>query len=79
MLMRSCRRGSYAMLDETLASQFEVSSGDSIQIGNGVFKVSGTVSKIPGGGGIMASFTPSVYISMKELDSTRSGSIWKPR
>ena len=58
------------MLDETLASQFEVSSGDSVRIGNGVFTVSGTVSKIPGGGGIMASFTPSVYISMNELDST---------
>ena len=64
-------QGRYAMLDETLASQFEVSSGDSIRIGNGVFIVSGTVSKIPGGGGIMASFTPSVYISMRELDSTR--------
>jgi putative ABC transport system permease protein len=63
--------GRYAMLDETLASQFEVSSGDSIRIGNGVFIVSGTVSRIPGGGGIMASFTPSVYISMGELDSTR--------
>jgi putative ABC transport system permease protein len=63
--------GKFAMLDETLASQFEVSSGDSIRIGNGVFTVSGTVSKIPGGGGIMASFTPSVYISMSELDSTR--------
>jgi putative ABC transport system permease protein len=63
--------GKFAMLDETLASQFEVSSGDSVRIGNGVFTVSGTVSKIPGGGGIMASFTPSVYISMSELDSTR--------
>lgn len=61
----------YAMLDETLASQFEVSSGDSIRVGNSVFTVSGTVSKIPGGGGIMASFTPSVYISMEDLDSTR--------
>jgi putative ABC transport system permease protein len=63
--------GKFAMLDETLASQFEVSSGDSLRIGNTVFTVSGTVSKIPGGGGIMASFTPSVYISLNELDSTR--------
>lgn len=63
--------GRFAMLDETLASQYEVSSGDSLRIGSGVFTVSGTVSKIPGGGGIMASFTPSVYISMDELDSTR--------
>ena len=64
-------QGKFAMLDATLASQFEVSSGDSVKIGNGVFKVAGTVSKIPGGGGILASFTPSVYISLFELDSTR--------
>jgi putative ABC transport system permease protein len=63
--------GKYAMLDATLASQFEVSSGDSVRVGNSTFIISGTVSKIPGGGGIMASFTPSVYISMDELDSTR--------
>ena len=64
------KRGGYAMLDETLASQFEVSSDDSIKVGNRVLKVAGVVSSIPGGGGIMASFTPSVYISMDELDST---------
>ncbi|MBA4053161.1 MAG: ABC transporter permease [Marivirga sp.] len=62
--------GNYAMMDETLASQFEVSSDDSIRVGNRVFKVSGVVKNIPGGGGIMASFTPSVYISMAQLDST---------
>jgi putative ABC transport system permease protein len=62
--------GRYAMMDETLASQFEVSSDDSLRLGNTVFKVAGVVSNIPGGGGILASFTPSIYISMKELDST---------
>lgn len=62
--------GGYAMLDETLASQFEVSSDDSLRMGNMVFKVSGVVSSIPGGGGIMASFTPSVYIAYKDLAST---------
>lgn len=63
-------KGRYAMLDESLASQYEVSSDDSIRIGRQVFKVAGVVTKIPGGGGIMATFTPSVYISMGELDST---------
>ena len=60
----------YAMMDETLATQFEVSSDDSIKIGNSTLKVAGVVNKIPGGGGIMATFTPSVYISMADLDST---------
>ena len=64
------KAGGYAMMDETLATQFEVSSDDSIRIGKSVFKVAGAVSEIPGGGGIMATFTPSVYISMNDLDST---------
>ncbi len=64
------KKGRYAMLDASLASQYEVSSGDSLRIGNVVFKVAGEVSKLPGGGGILTTFTPSVYISMSELDST---------
>jgi putative ABC transport system permease protein len=62
--------GGYAMMDETLATQYEVSSDDSIRIGKSIFKVAGAVREIPGGGGIMATFTPSVYISMNDLDST---------
>lgn len=65
------KQGGYAMMDESLASQYEVSSGDSIRVGNSVLKVSGVVTKIPGGGGIMTTFTPSIYISMDDLDSTR--------
>lgn len=64
------KSGRFAMLDASLASQYDVSSGDSLRIGNTVFKVSGEVKKFPGGGGILTTFTPSVYISMRELDST---------
>jgi len=64
------KRGGYAMLDETLASQYEVSSGDSIRLGNSVFRVAGVVTRIAGGGGLMSTFTPSVYIAEKDLDST---------
>lgn len=64
------REQGYALLDETLASQYEVSSGDTIKIGNSFFEVAGVVTKIPGGGGILSTFTPSVYIAMSQLDST---------
>ncbi len=60
----------FAMVDETLARQYDVSSDDSLRIGGMVFKVAGEVLKIPGGGGIQSTFTPSVYISMDYLDST---------
>ncbi|MEQ9593382.1 MAG: FtsX-like permease family protein [Cyclobacteriaceae bacterium] len=64
------KEGRYALLDETLASQYEVSSDDTLKIGNSFFKVAGVVQKIPGGGGVLSTFTPSVYIAMHELDST---------
>lgn len=64
------KKGGYAMLDETLASQYEVSSGDSLRVGKSVFKVAGVVTRIAGGGGLMSTFTPSVYIAEKDLDST---------
>jgi putative ABC transport system permease protein len=67
----SMKTGRFAVLDEALATQYEVSTGDSIRLGNSTFTVSGVVTKIPGGGGILSTFTPSVYIAMDELDSTR--------
>lgn len=64
------KSGPYIMLDENLASQYDVSAGDSIKVGQMTFKVAGEVNKIPGGGGIQATFTPSVYFNIRYLDST---------
>ncbi|QSE96126.1 ABC transporter permease [Fulvivirga lutea] len=66
-LMKS---GQYAMMDANLMAQYDVSGDDSIKVGKLTFKVAGEVSKIPGGGGISSTFTPSVYINSKYLDST---------
>lgn len=64
------KTGPYIMLDENLASQYDVSADDSIKVGRMTFKVAGEVNKIPGGGGIQATFTPSVYFHKRYLDST---------
>jgi putative ABC transport system permease protein len=64
------KQGGYAMLDESLATQYEVSSDDSVKIGNTIFRVAGVVQKFPGSAGILTTFTPSVYITQQELDST---------
>ncbi|MCA4898407.1 MAG: ABC transporter permease [Bacteroidota bacterium] len=64
------KSGRFAMLDESLATQYNVSSEDSLKIGNTVFKVAGVVRKIPGGGGLTATLAPAVYISLTDLDST---------
>lgn len=64
------KKGRYAMLDESLARQYQVSSEDSIKIGTKYFKVAGVVEKFPGGGALTSTLAPAVYISMAELDST---------
>lgn len=64
------KSGEYAMLDESLARQYQVSSDDTIKIGTRNFKVAGVVEKFPGGGALTATLAPAVYISLKALDST---------
>lgn len=62
--------GGHVVLDENLATQFEVSSGDTLRLGKRRFVVSGVVTKFPGSSGLTTSFTPSVYINLADLDST---------
>ena len=64
------KNGKYSLLDENIAIQYEVSSDDSIKVGNVTFPVAGIVKNIPGGGGVNATFAPSVYIPMKYLEET---------
>ncbi|MDH5474318.1 MAG: ABC transporter permease [Cyclobacteriaceae bacterium] len=64
------KTGKFAMVDANLAAQFDVSADDSIKVGKITLKIAGEVVKIPGGGGMQSTFTPSVYISKQVLDST---------
>ncbi len=62
--------GDYALVDENLAIQYELSSGDSIKLGKTVFEVRGIVQAMPGNNAVSTSFTPSIYIPATSLDST---------
>ncbi|MEJ2005043.1 MAG: FtsX-like permease family protein, partial [Cyclobacteriaceae bacterium] len=64
------RSGPYIMMDKNLATQYDVSSGDSVAVGNMVFQFAGEVVQIPNGGGVRSQLTPSVYISTDWIDST---------
>lgn len=63
-------QGQFAMIDQNLATSYDVSSSDSLSIGSLTFNVAGEVIQIPNGGGVQSTFTPSVYIHMDWLDST---------
>ena len=64
------KEGKNIVLDENLAIQYEVSSGDSIKLGQTIFKVQGIIQSMPGNNAIATSFTPSIYIPMSELEGT---------
>lgn len=68
--LEKMRSGKYAMVDENLAVQYDVSLGDSVKVGDIYFKIAGIVQKIPGGGQVQATFTPAVYINKDYLDAT---------
>ena len=58
------------LVDESLAIQYGLQPGDTIRLGNRAFRLSAMVNKFPGGSGILQTFTPSVYVSGRDLDST---------
>lgn len=62
--------GDYVMVDDALARQYEISSNDSIKLGNKKLVVAGVVTKSPGNGALTATIAPSVYVSMKSLAET---------
>jgi len=70
LAMESLSTGRNAVVDENLAIQYELSSGDSIKLGQTIFHIEGIVKSMPGNNAISTSFTPSVYIPMSELEGT---------
>ena len=59
-----------ALLDDNMAFEYEVSTGDTLQIGKLKLKVAGIVTKIPGNVKIAGTFAPSVYIPLDSLAAT---------
>jgi len=68
--LESIKTGQFVVIDESLAMQYEVSSEDSLKLGNLSFIVKGIVKNMPGTNAVASTFAPSVYISKKYLDGT---------
>ncbi|MDW7691133.1 FtsX-like permease family protein [Flammeovirgaceae bacterium SG7u.111] len=58
------------LLDDNLALQYEVSTGDTLQIGKLIFPVAGVVTKLPGNIKIMGTIAPSIYIPYDTVQQT---------
>ncbi|OCX53123.1 ABC transporter permease [Mucilaginibacter sp. PPCGB 2223] len=64
------RNGQMALVDKTLALQFNAVVGDSINVGKLSFKIAGILNKAPGQTGIQSSVAPVVYIPFQYLQQT---------
>ncbi len=62
--------GTLALVDKTLLSQFNVSPGDEIKVGEITFKIAGSILKVPGQSGITSSVAPPVFIPLNLIEST---------
>jgi putative ABC transport system permease protein len=68
----------YALVDEGMMIQYDVSVGDTVKIGNSRLVVAASILGIPGESAAASLVGPRIYISLDDLESTaliRSGSI----
>ncbi len=66
----SFRINGQALLDDNMALEYGVSTGDTLEIGKLQIQVAGIVTKIPGNVKIAGTFAPSVYIPLDSLTAT---------
>jgi len=66
----SFRNGKTALVDKTLALQFNVHVNDSVKVGESSFLIAGILDKAPGQTGVSSSVAPIVYIPMQYLEET---------
>jgi putative ABC transport system permease protein len=64
------QRGANVLVDENVMLQFNAGIGDSLKIGEHVFRITGKLRKIPGESLAFSLISPRVYIPMGYLDQT---------
>ncbi len=60
-----------ALVDQTLMTQFNLSVGDSIKVGQVTLPISGAVTKVPGETAAASMIGPRIFIPHSMLDSTK--------
>ncbi|MCC5930196.1 MAG: ABC transporter permease [Cyclobacteriaceae bacterium] len=64
------REGNSVLIDESLALQFGIQTGDSLRLGQGQFVIDGFVTDFPGNTNITTTFAPTVYLPYTRLEET---------
>ena len=64
----SFRQGAGALVDDNIMMQFNAQIGDSIRVGNALFRIEGRLIEIPGETSLRSDVQPRVYLPMRYLD-----------
>jgi len=67
---KSFRDNRDALVDKTLMLQFNAALGDSVKVGDVLFRIAGILNKAPGQTGFASSVAPSVFIPLSYLEKT---------
>jgi len=67
------QNGRFAIVDETLANQYEVQLDDSVRVGEIYYRVAGILEKMPRESQAVSLFSPRVYIPRAFVDTTLFG------
>ncbi|MBC7744075.1 MAG: ABC transporter permease [Flavobacterium sp.] len=67
---KSFRLAKQALVDKTLMLQFNAKVGDTVKVGEVLFKIAGILNKAPGQTGFASSVAPTVFIPLKYLEET---------
>ncbi len=64
------QKGNGALVDATVMLQYDLNPGDSIKLGNSVFRILGSLVSAPGSNGVGASIAPPVWIPYSSVEQT---------
>lgn len=64
------RNGTGVLIDESLATQYDIQVGDSLKLGKAIFAISGIVTAFPGTTSINADIQPTVYLPYSRVEET---------
>lgn len=68
--VQKLRNKNEALVDQTLMTQFDISVGDSVRIGNATLKIGGSLEKVPGEAAAVSLIGPRIFIPQALVDST---------
>lgn len=66
----SFQQNSTALVDQSLLTQFDISAGDSVRIGNVTFAIGGAITSVPGEAAAASLIGPRIFIPSSKLSQT---------